>query len=537
MNWFKKQTIGTKLMLSYSIIVVLILFIGYQAISKVSTLSQAVDDMYNHHLTAISKIKEADTKVYNVARIIRDYILAKDQSDREKQLDKMKTLESAARKSIEEIKITLVTEDEKSKYSKIVNDLENYLASAEKVIDASNSSAFIRLSDQQYASLIIAREKIALVDNAIMDFSQNKEKMGKEFFEESKSSSENGKTLILVFTLIGVVLGMTVGSLVSGMAVRKPVHKLVEKFNKVFDFSSNNLNVNTKDEIDLLTYYIDDITKSQKKLADNFLEQSKTINDSSDSVFLITKQTEAASSELLNLSNTAAASSEQVTANISSVSTAAEEMTSSIKEIAKNTNNSSKIIDEASQKAIAASEVMNRLGTSSSEIGNIVKVITSIAEQTNLLALNATIEAARAGEAGKGFAVVATEVKELAKETAKATEDITKKIKMIQADSSSAIDAIREITEITKQVNDISNSIASAVEEQTVTSTEINRNIGEALQSSKNISETNTGIVITVEEYNKLGVNLKTSAEALQSLSKNLEKNVFLNFKKILNVN
>src|ERR1022692_3793657 len=130
-----------------------------------------------------------------------------------------------------------------------------------------------------------------------------------------------------------------------------------------------------------------------------------------------------------------------------------------------------------------------KLGESSAEIGQVIKVITSIAQQTNLLALNATIEAARAGEAGKGFAVVANEVKELAKETAKATEDISLKIEAIQTDTKGAVDAIAEISAIINQINDLQNTIASAVEEQSATTNEIGRNIAEASKGSTEIAQ------------------------------------------------
>ncbi len=135
---------------------------------------------------------------------------------------------------------------------------------------------------------------------------------------------------------------------------------------------------------------------------------------------------------------------------------------------------------------------VSSLGESSAEIGNVVKVITSIAEQTNLLALNATIEAARAGEAGKGFAVVANEVKELAQETARATEDIARRVEAIQSDTTGAVDAINRISAIIERINDFQTTISSAVEEQTATTAEMSRNVTEAstgaVQIAKNIA-------------------------------------------------
>jgi methyl-accepting chemotaxis protein len=139
--------------------------------------------------------------------------------------------------------------------------------------------------------------------------------------------------------------------------------------------------------------------------------------------------------------------------------------------------------------AETTTETVGKLGISSQEIASVVKVITSIAEQTNLLALNATIEAARAGEAGKGFAVVANEVKELAQETAKATEDISRRVEAIQVDTQGAVRAISEISSIIGQINDAQSTIAAAVEEQTATTTEMNRNVAEAALSAGQIAE------------------------------------------------
>ena len=142
---------------------------------------------------------------------------------------------------------------------------------------------------------------------------------------------------------------------------------------------------------------------------------------------------------------------------------------------------------------------MNKLGDSSAEIGNVIKVITSIAEQTNLLALNATIEAARAGEMGKGFAVVASEVKDLAQETARATEDISRRVQAIQADTGGAVTAIEEIAVVIQRISEFQTTIASAVEEQTATTSEMNRSIGEAAGGTGAIAQSITGVAESAE--------------------------------------
>ena len=192
--------------------------------------------------------------------------------------------------------------------------------------------------------------------------------------------------------------------------------------------------------------------------------------------------------ETSSQANVVAAAAEQVSKNVQSVSTGSEEMTASIQEIAKNTTDAARVAAQAVTVAESTTTTVGKLGQSSAEIGSIIKVITTIAEQTNLLALNATIEAARAGDAGKGFAVVANEVKELAKETTKATENISRMIETIQEDTKGSVDAIEEISTIIKQVNDYMNTIASAVEEQTVTTNEMARNVTEASKGSMEIA-------------------------------------------------
>lgn len=171
------------------------------------------------------------------------------------------------------------------------------------------------------------------------------------------------------------------------------------------------------------------------------------------------------------------------------MATNTEEMVAAIKEIARNAGDASAATHSTAKEADATNVMISKLGESSKEIGDVVKVISSIAQQTNLLALNATIEAARAGEAGRGFAVVANEVKELAKETARASEDISLKIQAIQADTGSVTEAIESISGIIGEISDISTTIASSVEEQAATTNEIGRSITEAARGSSEIAE------------------------------------------------
>jgi methyl-accepting chemotaxis protein len=212
----------------------------------------------------------------------------------------------------------------------------------------------------------------------------------------------------------------------------------------------------------------------------------------------------------------------QVNQNLQTVATGAEEMGASIKEIAKNATEAAKVATSAVKVAETANATVSKLGESSTEIGQVIKVITSIAQQTNLLALNATIEAARAGEAGKGFAVVANEVKELAKETAKATEDISRKIEAIQTDTKAAVGAIGTISEVINQINGISNTIATAVEEQNATTNEMARNVSEAARGSGEITSNIGGVAEAAQGTTMGAADTQKAAAELAKMSTQL---------------
>jgi len=259
-------------------------------------------------------------------------------------------------------------------------------------------------------------------------------------------------------------------------------------------------------------------------LVQNVTEASRQLAAASAELNATASQLSGNAERSTSVANSTASASEEVSQGVRTVATNTEEMSASIKEIARNAAEASTTSATTLKQAQSTNLTITALGQSSQEIGNVIKVISSIAQQTNLLALNATIEAARAGDAGRGFAVVANEVKELAKQTAKATEDITSKITGIQKESTGAVEAVAAIGQTIEKLNGIAGAIAASVEEQAATTNEVSRVVQESAKGVLNITD-NVKIVSQSASETLVGANqVLTAAKSLSDIAIRLDE-------------
>jgi methyl-accepting chemotaxis protein len=265
----------------------------------------------------------------------------------------------------------------------------------------------------------------------------------------------------------------------------------------------------------------DERRQGMLEMADRFERQVKQVvegvSSSATEMQSTAQQMSATAEETSRQSANVAAASDEATANVQTVASTAEELSASIAEIGRQVNQSAKITANAVQEAEATNETVQGLAEAASKIGDVVDLINNIAGQTNLLALNATIEAARAGEAGKGFAVVAGEVKNLANQTARATEDISAQIMAIQNETNDAVGAIERIRDVVVEVNEIATTIATAVEQQGVSTQEIARNVQQAARGTQDVNE-------NIENVSRAAGETGTAAGQVLGASKDMAR-------------
>jgi methyl-accepting chemotaxis protein len=364
------------------------------------------------------------------------------------------------------------------------------------------------------------------------------------------------RQLGMIFIAFGIVAGAAI-AVFMGRAITRPLHRLAATMRQL---SQGQLDVavadqKRKDEIggmaSAVQVFKDNMMETARLRAEQAELESRAVAQRRADMDRLASEFEAAVSNIVDtvssasgqlevaagtltttaettqqLSSNVASASEQASANVQSVAAATEQMTGSVSEIARQVQESSRIAGEAVKQAERTDARIAELSQAASRIGDVVKLITAVAEQTNLLALNATIEAARAGEAGKGFAVVAQEVKALAGQTAKATDEISSQIAGMQSATKDSVAAIKEIGTTIGRISEIASAIASAVEEQGATTQEISRSVQQAAQGTSHVATNITDVNRGARDTGTASAQVLGSAQSLARESSHLKVEV-----------
>jgi methyl-accepting chemotaxis protein len=520
-GWFADRKVNTKILLIVATMAIVAVVVGVSDMASMGRMRDASSNLYERSVAQTA----------NVGEIRNAYM--------QMRIDVTNARSAQPGKALEDAIAVVATSDKRvddalAKYAsgymvgreQVLGNLKADLTKYRQLRD-SDYFAALRAGDAETATKLrnttfadINKALAADVDAMVVLEEQRANDRYKDSEAEYGSARTTLITVLVVGLLIGLVLALYVARLVVG-AVRKVSY--VAEGLAAGDLTRS-ADVDARDELGRMAQALDAATGNLREAIGAVATSSERLASSSEEMSSVSAQIGASAEESSAQAGVVSAAAEQVSSNVHTVATSAEEMGASIREIAHNATEAARVAATAVAGAETANATVARLGESSVEIGNVIKVITSIAEQTNLLALNATIEAARAGEAGKGFAVVATEVKDLAQETAKATEDISRRIQTIQADSNAAVEAIAHIAEVIGEVNGFQSTIASAVEEQSATTSEMSRNVAEAATGATEIASNITGVA-TAAQTTSEGVNeARRTAEDLARMSGDLQQ-------------
>jgi methyl-accepting chemotaxis protein len=546
----KNMKLGKRLAMGFGILTVAAMGISGLAWWGNKTVNRAMDEALGEAdkmrvaqevVTCVDKIN------MNIWNLAGNKDLAKKQ-EHKAEIDKQR---ESYKKKMEELKAHATTDTGKQLLKKI----EDAIGAAREVNTQTTDLAL--KSREAEAVTLYAREgneRTKKVEQAFEEFVAWRVKRLAETKSEAEAVSTKVNWMVIGSALVAVVIAVFFGILTT-RSVTKPVSASVEMLTRISQGDVTHEVPEAlraqKDEMGDMARAMQTMTESLRKVLGDISGGVQTLASSATELSAISGQTAAgvksmsekastvaaSAEEASSNTNSVAASMEEASTNLASVASATEEMSATVGEIASNSEKARTISEQATAQAQAISSMMQQLGQAAQEIGKVTETITDISSQTNLLALNATIEAARAGAAGKGFAVVANEIKELARQTAAATEDIKSKIAGVQTSTGGAIADIEKITGVIKEVGSIVASIAAAIEEQATVTKDVAGNIAQASTGVKDanerVSQTATvsksmaqdvaGVNAAVGEIRQGGEQVQASAMELSNLAEKLK--------------
>jgi methyl-accepting chemotaxis protein len=519
MNWFSNMKIGAKLGIGYGTILSLVVVLGALSLLEMAKINANLLDIATNWLPSVQTLGELRFDAASVRRLELLYLVTTDRAGVRKRMDDALATLAQGEKAYEPM---ISSDEERRIYQNFHTAWDKHIAVRDTLIgltDQGKSKDALALSDGDGVATYTAADQFLGEDVKLN--AKGSEDAVKSAAVVYSSSRYLVIGLLAIAVIIGIVVSVTASRSISGAAGR--MLAMIEQV-AANNLTIADLNVSSHDEIGQAGIALNHMKNNLHGVIVSIAQTSLHVASASEELSSTSQQITANSEETSAQAKVVSDATQQVSQNLQTVATGAEEMGSTIKEIAKNATEAAKVATSAVKVAETTTATVSKLGESSNEIGQVIKVITSIAQQTNLLALNATIEAARAGEAGRGFAVVANEVKELAKETAKATEDISRKIEAIQTDTKAAVSAIAEISEVINQVNGISNTIATAVEEQNATTNEMARNVSEAARGSGEITSNIAGVAQAAESTSRGAGDTQKAAQQLVETSAELRR-------------
>jgi methyl-accepting chemotaxis protein len=524
LSYWADRSVKTKILSTVGLASMVGATIGGLSILGMSQAAADADELYASNLLGAVQVAHMDSLLHEMRVVTRDSILAPTVERQQERFGRAEELREEFATAADAYVATGLGPAQAELLDRIEAELQGYIAVQDGVLRplavAGDTAGWLAANDAQGAPVV---DELRADLTALNELEMEEARAAADGVQDSAAS---GRNTTLAVAIVGIALAVLLGWAVARGIARaaRQVQDVTNALAKGDLTTSSGLV--SKDEMGRMGQDLDSAVTNLRSVLGSVAASADAVAASSEELSASSAQISASAEETSAQSGVVASSAEEVSRNVATVAAGAEEMGASIREIASNAAEASEVAAKAVVAAETTTATVAKLGESSAEIGNVVKVITSIAEQTNLLALNATIEAARAGEAGKGFAVVANEVKELAQETAKATEDIARRVLAIQGDTTAAVGAIEEISSIVAQISDRQTTIASAVEEQTATTNEMSRSVQQAATGSTEIASNITGVSTAADSTTQALTQTRTAVDELSRMAADLRSTV-----------